>query len=147
TKGGSMTSDEMVPASLSDISKAVWVKHRAMTQAAIAAWWAAVEDEGLADAAREAAAVTALDAARRSANTPPYQQARALTSELSVGGRVSLSEAMTADDSGRGFVGRRPVAALRAFLSVRVRFEGRVMRPGEMQREQMLAYAERLESQ
>lgn len=162
-----LTTDTSLRKSLRDITGAVWKKHRAVTQQAMAEWWALVEEHDRVAEVREFVAAHYLEAERRARNRPHYAQAAELTERLSVEPprastpiaaaaapasvreRVtgSLVTLMTTTDTGAGYTGRRPVAALRAFLRVRVKVDGKVVNPGALYRHEMLAYAEKLEAQ
>jgi hypothetical protein len=139
---------------LGEISRQVADEFAAMTPEAVDRWWALVELAGRADEARRFTALSCVEIERRKMNMPRIRMVRTLTQQLSVEdapvsrgsvqARVpSLESVMVADDSGRGYAGRRPVAALRAFLSVTVRVNGKTWKVSDMRRAELIAAIDR----
>lgn len=147
--------------SIRELARRVYAMHRCVSEAAVMALIESAEDEGRGRDLQELAARLLLDQERRNGNKPVYAKAQALSSlsveeppagyhqpNQPVRERVSsLESVMTGDDQRRGYTGRRPVAALRAFLGVTIKVDGRAVQPARLRREDMLPYAEQLERQ
>lgn len=130
--------------SVRDMARRIYALYGETSEDAVDAFCESAEENGLGRELQELAARMLLDQERRNDNKPVYARAQALSESLrieappagykepsapaappvtvtTVRERVSsLQMVMTGDDQGRGYAGRRPLAALRAALDLKL---------------------------
>lgn len=151
-----------------EVARLVYAKHQAVTDQALDEFVERIEDAGQSTvlAAVRLLGRMMLEDQRRTLNKPHFTRVQALSDDLAVEPppagyhqpnapgpttvreRVpSLDRVMTGDDQGRGYRGIRPISALKAFLPVKIKINGKTVTPGTIKREQMPTYIEQLERQ
>lgn len=147
--------------SIDDLARRVYAELRHSGEAARLALRRRVDEAGRLDELIEWACGVHLDMVRRQGNSGKFAQVEALTNRLSVevppaGYRnpegsprerlSSLESVLTGDDSGRGATTRRPVAAYAVFVKITIKVDSEEIVAGNLTRDELLRYAERLEA-